>query len=303
MNTGYFMDILKLQAYGKINLSLDVLRKREDGYHDVRMIMQTVRLHDTISMMRNSSPGITIETNLPFLPTNEHNLMHKAAKLIMDEFSINDGVKISLKKVIPVSGGMGGGSADAASVLFGMNRMFSLGLSDEELKKRGATIGADVPFCLCHGTALSEGFGEKLGKLPPLPDCHIVLARPGIPVSTRYVYEHLHVSELPPEAHPDIDSAINALCHGDLQELAGCAGNILETVTERENPVITDIKKIMCEHGSFLSLMSGSGPTVFGLFTDSEAADRCYRFFRYGNGRKIARQSYITSPWIQGPIT
>lgn len=196
------MDSLKLQAYGKINLSLDVLRLRDDGYHDVRMIMQSVRLHDSISIRRSRQPGIRLKTNLPFLPVNENNLMYRAAQLLMEEFGITDGVELSLRKVIPVAAGMAGGSSDAASVLYGMNRIFRLGLTPRALEERGVKLGADIPFCLRRGTMLSEGIGEVLTALPPMPRCRIVLAKPGISVSTKYVYTNLHVAERPPEAIP-----------------------------------------------------------------------------------------------------
>lgn len=205
------MDSLKLQAYGKINLSLDVLRLRDDGYHDVRMIMQSVRLHDLIGIRRSRQPGIRLKTNLPFLPVNENNLMYRAAQLLMEEFDITDGVELSLRKVIPVAAGMAGGSSDAASVLYGMNRIFRLGLSTKELEKRGVRLGADIPFCLRRGTMLSEGIGDVLTPLPRMPRCRIVLAKPGISVSTKYVYTNLHVAERPPEAHPDVDAAVAAL--------------------------------------------------------------------------------------------
>ena len=185
---------MKLQAYGKINLSLDVLRKRPDGYHDVRMVMQTVKLHDNIDLYREDEPGIRLTTNLSFLPVDENNLMVKAAKLLMDEFHIESGLRMFLKKVIPVAAGMAGGSSDAAAVLFGVNRMFDLGLTRDQLMERGVKLGADIPFCLLRGTALSEGIGEKLTVLPKLPDCPILLAKPALSVSTRYVYEHLNVA-------------------------------------------------------------------------------------------------------------
>ena len=291
------MDSLKLQAYGKINLSLDVLRLRPDGYHDVRMIMQTVKLHDNIDLRRTKEPGITLHTNLAFLPTNENNLMVKAAKLLMDEFDIHEGVHMELKKVIPVAAGMAGGSTNAASVLYGINRMFRLGLSIEELKKRSVTIGADVPFCLMRGTALSEGIGEVLTPLPKLPPCSIVLAKPGISVSTKFVYQNLHVAEQPPEAHPDVDQVIQGLKEQNLRSIAENMGNILERVTCSAYPEIEAIKDKMRECGALNSMMSGSGPTVFGIFDDSKAAKRCYETLRFGEDRRLCKQVYLTEPW------
>ena len=167
---------LGLRAYGKINLGLDVLRKREDGYNEVRMIMQTVGIYDKIDMTCKEEPGITIDTNLYYLPTNENNLVYKAAQLLIEEFGIEKGIHINLRKFIPVSAGMAGGSTDAAAVLFGMNKMFRLGLSREQLMERGLRIGADVPYCVMRGTALSEGIGEILTPLPSLPPCHFFIA-------------------------------------------------------------------------------------------------------------------------------
>ena len=191
------MDTIRLKALAKINIGLDVLRRREDGYHDVKMIMQTVGIYDQICLNREKTPGIRVKTNLFYLPDNENNLVYKAAKLLMDEFSIEDGVSIDLNKYIPVAAGMAGGSSDAASVLYGMNKMFSLGLSQDELMRRGVKIGADVPYCIMRGTALAEGIGEILMPLPPMPACFVLVAKPGISVSTKFVYENLHANDLP----------------------------------------------------------------------------------------------------------
>ena len=192
---------LGLKAYGKINLGLDVVRRREDGYHEVRMIMQTVGLYDRIDLYRREKPGIGIETNLYYLPNNENNLAVRAARLLMDEFGITEGIDIRIKKLIPVAAGMAGGSADAAALLFGVNKMFSLGLSMEELMKRGVKLGADVPYCVMRGTALSEGIGEILTPLASVPQCQVLIAKPGVSVSTKFVYENLHVDRLPAEEH------------------------------------------------------------------------------------------------------
>ena len=291
------MDSIKLQAYGKINLSLDVLRQREDGYHDVRMIMQTVKLHDNIEMQKTGEPGIRLTTNLSFLPVNENNLMYRAAKMLIDEFGIKEGVSMQLKKVIPVSAGMAGGSTDAASVLYGMNKLFDLGLSVNELKLRGVKLGADIPFCLMRGTALSEGIGEVLTPLTKLPICPIVLAKPAISVSTKFVYQNLHVNALPESSHPDVDAVITALKKQDVRAVAENMGNILETVTCRNYPEIESIKSKMKELGAINSLMSGSGPTVFGIFADPETAKNCYQSLRYGKDKNLCKQVYLTEPW------
>lgn len=290
---------LSLKAYGKINLGLDVLRRREDGYHDVRMIMQTVGIFDRVDLVRTEQAGIQVETNLYYLPTNENNLVYKAAKLLMDEFQVKDGIQIRLQKFIPVAAGMAGGSSDAAAVLFGVNKMFGLGLGTEELMERGVKIGADVPYCILRGTALSEGIGEVLTKLPPVPQCQVLVAKPGINVSTKFVYENLHANELKPEEHPDIDAIIRAIENRDIFGIADNLGNVLETVTIKEYPIIQEIKDAMLESGAIGSLMSGSGPTVFGLFTNPAAAQAAYENLRYGKQSDLAKQVYLTNFYNQ----
>ena len=285
---------LNLKAYGKINLGLDVLRKREDGYHEVRMIMQTVGIYDKIELSLQEKPGITVETNLYYLPNNENNLVYRAADLLMKEFKTEGGVHINLKKFIPVSAGMAGGSSDAAAVLVGLNRMLGLGLTREQLMERGVKIGADVPYCIMRGTALSEGIGEILTRLPPVPQCQVLIAKPGISVSTKFVYGNLHADRLKQGEHPDIDGMAEAIRRKDLQGIAGRLGNVLETVTVPAYPVIQEIKDTMADYGALGSLMSGSGPTVFGLFTDKKDAERAYEELRYGKKSEIAKQVYLT---------
>ena len=263
------MDKLELKALAKVNLGLDVLGRRSSGYHDVRMVMQTVYLYDQVIMEKKKKPGIEVETNLYFLPVNENNLAYKAAKLLMDEFKIKEGIKITLKKHIPVAAGMAGGSSNAAAVLYGMNRMFSLKLSEEELMERGVALGADVPYCIMRGTVLAEGIGEVLTPLAPMPKCHILIAKPPISVSTKFVYDELDSHEI--TKHPDIDGIIAGLNGQDLARIAGSLGNVLEEVTVREYPVIEQIKNTMKEQGALNAIMSGSGPTVFGIFEEKPA--------------------------------
>jgi len=286
---------LGLKAYGKINLGLDVVRRREDGYHEVRMIMQTVRVYDKIDLIRSEQPGIRLSTNLYYLPDNENNLGYKAAKLLMDEFGIGEGLEIRMKKFIPVAAGMAGGSSDAAAVLFGVNKMFSLGLSMEALMKRGVKLGADVPYCIMRGTALSEGIGEILTPLPPMPQCQVLIAKPPISVSTKFVYENLNVASRKPEEHPDVDRIRRAIEAQDFYGVADHLGNILETVTIPAHPVIREIKERMMELGAVNALMSGSGPTVFGLFVNPAAAQEAYEELRYGSSSSVAKQVYLTS--------
>ena len=297
-------DFVRVKARGKINLGLDVIRKRDDGYHEVRMIMQQVGLYDGIDIKRlglctDGNRYIDIETNLKYLPVNENNLAYKAAALLMDEYGIQESIFIKIRKLIPVAAGMAGGSADAAAVMKGLNKMFGLGLSTKELMERGVRLGADVPYCIMGGTALAEGIGDVLTPLKDMPPCYIVLAKPGINVSTKFVYENLHANDLRPEQHPDIDGMIQAIKDQDLKKIAGKLGNVLETVTVKEYPVIQEIKDKMLEFGAIGSLMSGSGPTVFGLFTNPKAAQEAYEELRYGESAELAKQVYLTNFYNQ----
>ena len=283
------MDKMELKALGKINLGLDVLGRRENGYHDVRMVMQTVYLYDQIRMEKTKKPGIELLTNLFYLPVNENNLAYQAADLLMKEFHVKEGVKITLDKHIPVAAGMAGGSSNAAAVLFGINLMFSLGLSQKELMERGVTLGADVPYCVMRGTVLAEGIGEKLTRLAPMPFCHMVVAKPPINVSTKMVYDSLDSGAI--TKHPDIDGIIEAINEGSVIKIAERMGNVLEDVTIPLYPVIDKIKKDMISQGAYNAMMSGSGPTVFGIFPDEQTALNCKEYLkRQGD----ARQVYIT---------
>ena len=268
------MDEISLKALAKINLGLDVLGKREDGYHEVRMVMQTIHLYDRVEIKKTRSPHIHVETNLYYLPVNEDNLVYRAAKLMKDEFQIKEGVRIVLQKFIPVAAGLAGGSSDAAAVLVGMNRIFNLGLKQNKLMELGLKIGADVPFCIMRGTALAEGIGEKLTALPPMPKCPVLIAKPAISVSTKAVYEGLKLYD--GMEHPDIDGVMEGIQQKDLKGVASHMGNILETVTIPMYPVIEDIKKLMLENGALNAMMSGSGPTVFGLFPNEKEIRRAY---------------------------
>lgn len=281
---------ISVKALAKINLGLDVVRKREDGYHEVRMIMQTIHLFDRLEIKKNKAGQIHIETNLSFLPTNENNLVYKAAKLLIEEFKMQEGVDVRLQKHIPVAAGMAGGSTDAAAVLYGMNRIFKLGLSKEDLMKRGVKIGADVPYCIMRGTALAEGIGEKLTALPPMVKCPVLIAKPQISVSTKFVYENLRLNAA--TVHPDIDRLLKDIQEKDLRKIASDMGNVLETVTIPNFPVIAKIKEHMLEHGALNAMMSGSGPTVFGLFDSAEQAEAACDAMKESG---LAKQVYLTS--------
>ena len=305
------MEIMKeisVKALAKINLGLDVVRRREDGYHEVKMVMQTIHLFDRLEMKKTAG-GITMTTNLSFLPTNENNLVYKAAKLLMDEFQIRDGIDVKLHKYIPVAAGMAGGSTDAAAVLYGMNRMFELGLSKEELMQRGVKIGADVPYCIMRGTALAEGIGEQLTALPPMVKCPILIAKPQISVSTKFVYENLKLDEN--TVHPDIDRLVEDIRRKDLAAITSDMGNVLETVTIPNYPVIAEIKEHMMEHGADGRLEKKKLPVLYCFIrleinrvNGNEREDQGMNRERYsiifssltGNTRQLADAIYETLP-------
>lgn len=279
-----------LKAMAKVNLSLDVVGKREDGYHEVKMIMQTLNLYDKITIKKKSTPGIQLNTNLGFLPVNEDNLIYKAARILTEEYNLDQGVDITLQKFIPVAAGMAGGSSDAATTLLAMNKLFELNLSRKKLMEIAVTLGADVPYCLMGGTALSEGIGEILTPLPDVPKGYILIAKPGISVSTKFVYTNLKLDQV--EFHPDVDAQIEAIKNRNFMEMANCMGNVLETVTIPAYPIIQKIKDFMLEHGAVNALMSGSGPTVFGLFQDEEEANKACTAMRES---KMAKMVFLTS--------
>lgn len=283
------MDRISLKAMGKINLSLDVLGRRENGYHDVRMIMQSVLIYDRLLLERSHESGIFVTTNRPYLPTDENNLVYQAAKLLMEEFRIEEGVKIDLKKFLPVSAGMAGGSSDAAAILFGMNKMFGLSLSMKELMERGVKIGADIPFCIMRGTVLAEGIGEILTPLDDAPPCHVLIAKPPMGVSTKVIYEKLDTTGV--KHHPDTDGMIRCIRKQDLAGMAALLGNVLEDVTKEECPVIGKIEEVMRANGALGAIMSGSGPTVFGLFENETEAKNAYERLK---AERLAKQIYLT---------
>ena len=267
-----------------------MVRRREDGYHEVRMIMQTIHLYDLLEIQKIREPEIQIVSNLSFLPVNENNLVYKAARLLQEEFALTDGISVKLTKRIPVAAGMAGGSTDAAAMLYAMNQLYDLGLSRRELMKRGVQIGADVPYCLMRGTALAEGIGEKLTPLPPMPKCQILIAKPPISVSTKMVYEKLDSCEI--KEHPDIDGILDGLKNQDLEQVAASLGNVLEKVTVEAYPVIAQIKECMMEAGALGAMMSGSGPTVFGIFRDRRTAKEAFTKVKAQN---LAKQIYLAN--------
>ena len=254
--------------------------------------MQTVKLHDTLTFETVDEDVIVLSTNADELPVNEDNLVYKACRMLKQEYQITRGIRVFLQKELPVAAGMAGGSADAAAALIGMNKIFDLQIPKHKLMEYGVKLGADVPYCIMKGTALSEGIGEKLTALAPMPDCYILLAKPPIAVSTKMVYENLHANEL--KEHPDIDGMMMALEEQSLQGITERMENVLETVTEVRYPVIAEIKACMKECGAMNSLMSGSGPTVFGIFTEKEKAEKAADAIR---SRKLAKQVFVTQPY------
>jgi len=260
-----------IKARGKINLTLDVIGKRPDGYHDLEMIMQTVELHDDVLIMESEN-GIEVSCENSLVPNGESNIAYKAAQKLLDYKNVNAGVKINIIKRIPVAAGMAGGSSDAAAVLHGINELYNLHLSLNELKAIGKEIGADVPYCLQGGTMLAQGIGEILTPLNPFNNIDIVLIKPKIEVSTAWVYKNLHINEI--IHRPNTKEVIEGLNKGDIYKVTQYFGNILEGVTIKEYPVIEEIKQLLLENGAIGSLMSGSGPTVYGIFENSHKARR-----------------------------
>lgn len=267
--------LLTLSANAKINLTLDILGTREDGYHEVAMIMQEISLHDTLSMGKINqgiSLTIVIEGQQGTLPADASNLCWKAAALVQKEYNLQEGVEIHLTKRIPMAAGLAGGSADAAAVLKGMNHLFRLGMTEARLCELGARLGSDIPFCIMGGTMLATGRGEVLTRLPSFPRLSVVLAKPPVGVSTAWAYKTYDAGYDGP--HPDNEAMLEAIHGGDAHKAAGLLCNVLEGVTETEHPVIADYKRLMMEHGAMASMMSGSGPTVFGLVREKQQAWR-----------------------------
>lgn len=283
---------MRLRAFAKINLGLDILRKREDGYHEVRMIMQTIQMYDVLEMKRVKKPGISLSVNYPYIPSDERNLVYKAAKLLMDEFQVKEGVDIRLEKFIPVAAGMAGGSSDAAAAMVGINHLFKLELSEKDLMDRAVNIGADVPYCIMRGTALAEGIGEKLTRIAQVPDCYVLIGKPGIGVSTKTAYESLQLDKI--QSHPDIDGMIRDIENGNLLAMTDKMGNVFESGIIGKYPMIGEIKDLMEANGALKAMMSGSGPTVFGIFDDREKMEAAAAVLRQSNLAKTVFATEVT---------
>lgn len=283
------MKTVTRKAYAKVNLGLDVVRRRPDGYHEVKMIMQTVGIYDVLTFEKKEEKGIFLSVEDENIPCDKRNLIYRAAEMIFEEYPVREGVQITLIKNIPVAAGMAGGSTDAAAVFHGLNELFDLKMTEERMREMGVKIGADVPYCLMGGTALSEGIGEILTPLPGPSFAYVAVAKPSLFISTKYVYENLHADRL--TSHPDIDGMVQALKDGSLSGITDRMENVLETVTEREYPVIAEIKKIMKAQGAENALMSGSGPTVFGIFKEEAKASAAIRLI---SEKQLAGQVFVT---------
>ena len=286
------MDKIELKAYGKINIGLDVIRKREDGYHDLDMIMQTVGVYDDVIISRKDGTQtyeIEVSTDADVLPNDKGNLAFMAAKVLMEAYDIKAKVKIHINKRRPIAGGMAGGSADCAAVLRGVNQLFQLGLTDEQLQEYGVKLGADVPYCIVGGTKRAQGIGEILTDLPTPPKCYVIIAKPDAFVSTKFVYSHIRPAQI--ENHPDIDGIIESIKAGDLYGMCEKIANVMEDVTIPEYPIIQKVKDILKSNGAVNALMSGSGPTVFGIYDDEEKAKQSMDAL---SGKEFVSQLYLT---------
>lgn len=284
------MDKLELKAYGKINLGLDVIRKRSDGYHDLDMVMQMVDVYDDVILTRIEGAEIVVRTDTAVLSNGKDNLAYMAAKMLMDEFGIDQGLEITIRKRIPIAGGMAGGSSDCAATLTGVNQMFDLGLSTEELMERGVRLGADVPYCILGGTAIARGIGDILTPLPTPPKCHVIIAKPPVSVSTAFVYGNIKPDKI--KKRPDIDGMVSAIRTQDLYKLAKSLYNVMEDITVPQYPIIQEIKMVMLNNGALNSIMSGSGPTVFGLYDDKGKAEQTVELLKE---KELTEQLYLTT--------
>lgn len=280
------------KAYAKINLGLDVTGRREDGYHIVRMIMQNVDIYDTLTFEKNDLGKIRLTANKDTIPTDEHNLIYKVCALLMEKYDIKEGVDVHLEKRIPVAAGMAGGSTDGAAAFYGMKELFALPITKEEMCEMAVKLGADIPYCIMGGTMLSEGIGEVLTALPDMPDCYILVGKPDINVSTGWVYTELDSKEI--EFHPDIDGMCDAIGSGDLGGVCQRLSNVLEPVTKSKYDIIGKIEALMEDCGAVRSIMTGSGPTVFGIFDDEAKLKQAYD--------KVKESGYCPELFMSKPV-
>ena len=266
-------------AYAKLNLTLDVTAKRDDGYHDMLMVMQTVSVTDSIVLEQTGEKGIRASSNFRYIPTDERNLAVRAAGAYLDAVGEEkNGILIRMDKSIPVGAGMAGGSADAAAVLRGMNRMHGNRMNRRELEKLGEQVGSDVAFCVAGGTALARGRGEVLEDLTPMPDCAIVICKPGFSISTPELFRKLDQTGL--RTHPDTAGMLSALESGNLKEISMRMFNVFEEVDDRRMRSVAEIKHVLLDYGALGAVMTGTGSAVFGVFGDETAAETCAAYLR-----------------------
>ncbi len=286
---------LSLKAYAKVNLALDVLRRRENGYHDVKMIMQNLDIYDELEfeVLDRDTPDIRIDltVNKEGIPTDDRNLVYKAIALLFDAYNIKSHIAVNLIKNIPAEAGMAGGSTDCAAALKAISILYGLGLSTQQLMSYGVKLGADVPYCILGRTAVSEGIGEILTPIKGLPRVHVIVAKPPVNVSTKEIYTNLKVDEL--DRHPDVDGMVEALESQNLIAVAERMENVLETVTVKMHPVIEELKALMKKQGALNAIMSGSGPTVFGLFEDK---DKAWDTAMMISDMELAPEVFVTRP-------
>lgn len=279
------------KAYGKINLGLDVTGKRADGYHIVRMIMQNVDIYDTLTFEDNETGEIVLTASSESIPTDDSNLICKVAKQLKENFNVDKGIKIHLEKRIPVAAGMAGGSTDGAATYLALNDIWGLGQSKEELCKLAVSLGADIPYCIMGGTMVAEGIGEELTAIADMPECLIVVAKPAIGVSTGWVYTEL--DSKPIEKHPDIDGIRSAIENNDLKGMCALIDNVLEHVTASKYEEIGKIERVLEDNGAIRAFMTGSGPTVFGIFDDENKAREAYKAVEESG---LAPELFLTKP-------
>lgn len=279
------------KAPAKINLAIDVLRKRPDGYHDVKMIMQSIALYDIITLKPVHGGRIKVTSNSKNIPTDNTNIVYKTADYIRHKYNVKSGVEIHIEKNIPISAGLAGGSTDAAATIKLLDKAWNLKLTKTEILEIAKKLGSDVPFCITGGTALAEGLGEKLTNLKPMPECYILLAKPDMDISTKEVYEGIDMEEI--SKRPDIDAMIEAINNQNLSQIGENLWNVLEYVTIKKCPLIKDIKAKLIEYGALGSVMSGSGPTVFGIFQDQSLA-----YIAYDHIKQMVNEIFVVKPLL-----
>lgn len=281
---------VKKKARAKINLALDVIGKRENGYHDVRMVMQTIELHDKIRLKKIKSDKILMKTNLPYLPRDNRNLVYQVVEYMKMAYGIKSGIYIDLYKIIPVGAGLAGGSTDAAQSILAMNELFELGLNLETMEKIGAKFGADIPYCIRGGTMLAEGIGEVLTPIKSIMKLHLLIVKPKQSVSTAYVYGNLDLGTI--SSHPDINGMVSGIEEDQLEQIVQNLGNVLEEVTFKGYPEVRTIKEVILSAGARGALMSGSGSAVFGIFADQGMAHQAAKKLKR---HEAVKQVFITT--------